>query len=275
MWIQAQDGSFVNTYKAVMIAEGSNQPQEDIEKGIEFKADGICAWYANSTTRAHSLMKADKEADPLLFKWFTFNIEQAMKKQHKFFSAADVLAIWATDREGCIERMSQTQKAFIPAFVGTRGGEVQKPAPAVQKQDKALYGAVEQFMEEVGIDKSSPIWHHFQTKKAAGFDELAALLQPILNGLTHMRNDPFSFGTDPSEEHWNGTRLKSIFEAWDRLQLQIKAQKPDAQADEIVSMVDIEKLRQDIGETVVMVRTDDEEDTEPLESRAKRELAMA
>lgn len=268
MFVETTNGTFVNLMKCSSIAPGSNQNPEDLKNGAEFIDSSICGWTISSSDskeRGLSLLEANKSDDPMLYEWANFNIRQALQKRHFFFSMKDVVVMWATQKQACIERMNAETKTAVPANMGASMGPRQ-PSPQPGKQDKALYRAIEHFMSEIGIDQKSSLWSHFTSNKAMGFDKLAALILPILMESKEISQwemlDSFRAEkenpTIPSAYAMNSSILK-MREAWKTMQLSYP--KPDIMADEVVSAIKNNDMSQ-------------QEEPSIMSAEAERELAM-
>lgn len=246
MFIETPNGTFINLMKMEMVGAGSNQTEAELKAGAEFSNDSICAWPAykleGQETRAHTLLDMKRNQDPLLWEWVNFNFRASLIKRHWFVSMKDVLVAWTLRRQDCLNRMNAEQKLLIPANLGPNMGRTQQPnAQSSAKSDKALYESVEQFMDEIGLEQSSPIRLHFASKKASGFDELAAFLAPII--AESKKVSTWSI-MDQSYQAENGktvspykinSSISKLQEAW--AAMTVNYAKPDHSADQIVTQI--------------------------------------
>lgn len=239
MFIELLDGRFINVMSMETIGPGYNPEESSMQssgKSSEGPSESLCIWPENRE-QGHALLDIKREQDPLLWEWVNFNLRQGFIKRHWFVSMKDILISWTLHRQDCLNRMNAPQKLMVPANLGSKMGERQpdqNSSPA--KQDKALYTAIERFMDTICLEPTSPIRKQFSSKKSAGFDALAALLAPIVNEARKVASLPLmdenyqgSSGEAVSPYKLNAS-LSKMREKLDA----INSASSDRQADQIV-----------------------------------------
>ena len=243
MFVETPQGTFINLMKMEMIGPGSDQTEEELKAGAKFSDDSLCAWTVNKlegkSGPAHTLLPIPRSQDPLLWEWVNFNLRSAFIKRHWFISMKDIILSWTLRRQDCINSMNAQQKLMVSANLGSHMGDRQYSShPAATKPDKALYGSIEKFMDHIGLETSSPLRLHFASNKAAGFDELAALIAPIIAESKKVSNFPImdeSYQGDngkPVSSYKINSSITKLSDAWDAMT--VNYSKPDHQADQVV-----------------------------------------